>query len=146
MMKMVKMMEKWSPGNGGKLWKIPSENDRMVEQRWNNCEEMKKWWKGMTSSMRTLARSLHHDDHHHHSPHLHHDHNDQDHQHHHDGQPAGDDLKFDLEKSGEQSPMNRVIEHLPHLPNIIISSSSSSRLSSTSSSTSSKRFLLPLRN
>ena len=68
-------------------------------------------------------RSLCHD---HHSPHLHHDHNDQDHQHHHDGQPAGDDLKFDLEKSGEQSPMNRVIEHLPHLPNIITSSSSSS--------------------
>ena len=110
----------------------------------------------MTSIMRSLARSLHHDYDHHHSPHLHHDHDDQDHQHHHDGQPAGDDLKFDLEKSGEQSPMNRVIEHLPHLPNIITSSSSSSRFSSRSSSpsrfssrsssTSSKRFLLPLRN
>ena len=81
----------------------------MVDQRWNNCERNKETV-DMNPSMRTLARNIHNDDHHHH------------HQHHHNGQPAGDDRK----KSGEQSPMNRVNEHLPHLPNIITSSSSSS--------------------
>ena len=89
----------------------------------------------------SIARSLHH-----HSPHLHQDHNDDHHQHHQhhlhqandddhhqhhhndEGQPAGNDLKFDLEKSGKESPMNRVIEHLPHLQTIITWSSSSSSL------------------